>query len=86
MLDIKFIRENKELIQAGAKKKHITFDVDKLITADDERRKILADVEQMRTKQNEVSDIISSAPTAERARLISTMKELKDELQKKEEE
>ena len=85
MLDIKFIRENKELIQAGAKKKHITFDVDKLITADDERRKILADVEQMRTKQNEVSDIISSAPTAERARLISTMKELKDELQKKEE-
>ena len=40
----------------------------------------------MRTKQNEVSDIISSAPTAERARLISTMKELKDELQKKEEE
>ena len=85
MLDIKFIRENKELIQAGAKKKHITFDVDKLITADDERRKILADVEQMRTKQNEVSDIISSAPTEERARLISTMKELKDELQKKEE-
>ena len=86
MLDIKFIRDNKELIQAGAKKKHITFDVDKLITADDERRKILADVEQMRTKQNEVSDIISSAPTEERARLISTMKELKDELQKKEEE
>ncbi len=86
MLDIKFIRENKELIQAGAKKKHISFDVNKLIAIDDERRKILADVEQMRTKQNEVSDIISSAPTEERARLISTMKELKDELQKKEEE
>ncbi|MBI5817287.1 MAG: serine--tRNA ligase [Candidatus Yonathbacteria bacterium] len=86
MLDIKFIRENKELVQEGAKKKHIAFDVNKLIAADDARRKILTDVEQMRTKQNEVSDIISSAPTEERARLISTMKELKDELQKKEEE
>lgn len=86
MLDIKFIRDNKELIQAGAKKKHIAFDVNKLIATDDERRKILTDVEQMRTKQNEVSDIISSASTEERARLISTMKELKDELQTKEEE
>lgn len=86
MLDIKFIRENKELIQQGAKKKHIDFDVEKLIAADDARRKILAEVEQMRTKQNEVSDIISSAPTEERERLISTMKELKGELEKKETE
>lgn len=86
MLDIKFIRENKELVQEGAKKKHIDFDVDKLIAVDDERRKILAEVEYMRTQQNEVSDIISTAPTEERTRLIGTMKELKDKLLKKEEE
>ena len=30
MLDIKFIRENKEIVQAGAKKKRIDVDIDKL--------------------------------------------------------
>ena len=28
MLDIKFIRENKELVTEGARKKHIKFDVE----------------------------------------------------------
>jgi seryl-tRNA synthetase len=86
MLDIKFIRENKDLVQAGAKKKHIPFDVDKLLVIDDVRRNLLAEVEQMRTKQHEVSTVISSAPVEERTRLIGTMKELKEELQKKEDE
>ena len=29
MLDIKFIRENKDIVQAGAKKKHIEIDIEK---------------------------------------------------------
>mgnify|MGYP001602934486 FL=1 len=39
MLDIKFIRENKDIVQAGAKKKHVDIDIEKLITLDDERLK-----------------------------------------------
>mgnify|MGYP003395548634 CR=1 FL=1 len=31
MLDIKFIRENKDLVAAGAQKKHIDFDIKKLL-------------------------------------------------------
>jgi hypothetical protein len=38
MLDIKFIRENAEIIKAGAVKKHITVDIDRLIAVDDERK------------------------------------------------
>ena len=38
MLDIKFIRENAELVQEGAKKKHIDFDVQKLLEVDDKRK------------------------------------------------
>ena len=38
MLDIKFIRENKDIVAEGAKKKHIAFDVSALIAADDKRR------------------------------------------------
>ena len=45
MLDIRFIRDNKELVAEAATKKHIEFDVEKLIALDDERIKLLAEVE-----------------------------------------
>lgn len=87
MLDIKFIRENKELVAAGAQKKHINFNVDELLSADDVRRALLAEVEVMRGKQNETANLVPRASSnEERARLIAESKELKDVLQKKEEE
>lgn len=87
MLDIKFIRENKELVAAGAQKKHINFNVDELLSADDVRRALLAEVEVMRSKQNETANLVPrAASNEERARLIAESKELKDVLQKKEEE
>lgn len=86
MLDIKFIRENKELIAAGAQKKHINFNVDELISADDARRAVLGEVEAMRTKQNEIADAVPRAVSPEeRERLITESKSYKDVLQKKEE-
>ncbi|MFA6338705.1 MAG: serine--tRNA ligase [Candidatus Paceibacterota bacterium] len=86
MLDIKFIREHKDLIQAGAKKKHLEFNVDDLITIDDERKKILAVVEKKRTEQNEVSQkIVQVSDPAERNLIIAKMKMVKDEIQVEEE-
>ena len=52
MLDIKFIRENPELIKEAARKKHIVFDTAKLLEADDLRLNILREVEDMRARQN----------------------------------
>lgn len=87
MLDIKFIRENKDLVALGAKKKHIDFDVEALIAADDKRRELLLSIEKKRSEQNEVSDkIIKVTDDAERSSMIAEMKTLKDELQKEEEE
>ena len=87
MLDIKFIRENKDLIAAGAKKKHIDFDVNKLMVADDKRRALLMEVEEMRTKQNAITEAIKvSIDNVERVHFVNSAKELKDKLQKKEEE
>jgi seryl-tRNA synthetase len=86
MLDIKFIRENKDVIAAGAKKKHIDFDVEKLIKVDDERREILLKVEEKRTTQNEVSQKIPQADEEERQQLLVEMTNLKEDLQKDEEE
>lgn len=81
MLDIKFIRENAELVKEAARKKHIDFDVAKLLEADDLRLKILKEVEEMRAKQNAASDNIAKIQVAEeRQKAIVEMKELKEKL------
>jgi len=83
MLDIKFIRENKEIIAAAAQKKHVTFNVEELITLDDKRRTLLASVEARRAAQNAASDKITKAASPEeRAALIAEMKTVKNELEK----
>jgi seryl-tRNA synthetase len=86
MLDIKFIRENKEVVQAGANKKNIKFNVDDLLATDDKRKEILSRVEELRARQNEVSQKIPSAQEQEKNSLLEEMKNVKTELQKHEEE
>ncbi len=86
MLDIKFIRENKDLVSAGAVKKHIEFDVDKLLTLDDKRRELILSVEKKRAEQNEVSQkIVRVSDKAEKSQMLAEMKMLKEEMQKEEE-
>lgn len=86
MLDIRFIRENKDLIAAAAKKKHINFNVDDLIVLDDKRRVLLANVEKLRAEQNAANDKISKASAEERATFIASMKEVKAAVEKDETE
>lgn len=81
MLDIKFIREHSDLVKEAARKKHIDFDVDKLIKIDDRRLKVLKEVEEMRTKQNTESDKIAKiSDLNERQGAIEEMRKLKEEL------
>lgn len=86
MLDIKFIRENPDLIKEAARKKHIDFNVDELVTADQKRIEKLSVVESLRSEQNTVSDKIPSATPEEKASLIAQMSVLKEDLKKHEEE
>lgn len=85
MLDIKFIRENAEVVQAGAKKKHVSIDISKLIALDDERKELLAQIEKRRAEQNVVSGKIVQASPEEKAAFLESMKILKADLQKDEE-
>jgi len=86
MLDIKFIRENKDLVKAGADKKHVPIDIDALIALDDRRRSLTASVEAKRAEQNAVSLKLPSASASERAVLLDNMKKLKGDLQREEED
>ncbi len=84
MLDIKFIRENSDLIKDAARKKHVDFDVTKLLDVDKERLALMTEIEGMRAKQNHVSQEITKATAEERGKFIESMKVLKEEMQLKE--
>jgi len=87
MLDIKFIRENADLVKLAAKKKKITVDIDRLLSLDDSRRELMTSLESKKASQNKVSGDIAqkgSDPIA-RNQLISDMQALKLEIQKDEE-
>lgn len=85
MLDIKFIRENKDIVQAGAKKKHVDINIDELIAVDDKRRDILTQIEKQRAEQNAISEKIPTATPEDRQKMIDDMKVVKESLQKNEE-
>jgi len=86
MLDIKFIRENLDIVKMAAQKKHITIDLDKLIEIDDRRREVMSAMEVKKAEQNKVSaDIATTQDETIRGQLIKEMQVLKEEIQKDEE-
>jgi len=86
VLDIKFIRENKDAVKDAARKKHIDFDVDKLLEVDDKRKKLLGEVEVKRADQNATNSSIVKATSEERETILERMRSLKVELERGEEE
>ena len=86
MLDIKFIRENKDLVADAARRKRVDFDVEALLAVDDRRKAALGSIEAKRAEQNAASDKISQAAPEARQALIAEMTSLKAALGKEEEE
>jgi seryl-tRNA synthetase len=86
MLDIKFIRDNKDIVQAGAKKKRVDIDIEKLLALDDERLKELKSIEDLRAEVNKVSnDIVRHQDATLKAQLIQEMSGVKEDIKAKEE-
>ena len=86
MLDIKFIRENLDIVKMAAKNKHIDVDLDRLMSVDDLRRELMSAIETKKAEQNKVSDEIASASNdAARQEKIAAMQGLKSEIQAEEE-
>lgn len=76
MLDINFIRENIDKVRESIEARKADMDLDKLISLDDERRKLISQVDELRAKRNEVA----------KAKNIESGKKIKvelDELDKK---
>jgi seryl-tRNA synthetase len=78
MLDIKFIRDNPDLVKDGIRKKYSSVDIDQILDVDHQRREILTELEQLRERRNKVSgDIAVMKKNKEDATVqIAAMKEV----------
>jgi len=86
MLDIKFIRENLDIVKAGAVKKNTVIDLDRLIVLDDQRKLIGQKIDELRTIQNEASKQIAQSESDARQKLIDEVSVVKEQIQTQEEQ
>ncbi len=89
MIDIKILRnEPEKLIESLKRRKEDRIDIDGLLALDKKRREVLFEVEQMKSKQNEVSKKIPALKKEgkDTTEIFAEMKILSDDIKKLDEE
>lgn len=82
MLDIKLIRSDKERVKKALEKRRENIDIDYLLKLDEEKRRLLFEVEQLKNKQNITSKEIpiSKKEGKDVSVLMKEMKKLSEEI------
>ena len=81
MLDIRFIRENAERVQKDALNKgYKNADVQAVISLDDERKALTAQIDELRTRRNKIAASMKNAGGKPSAEQIVEGKKIKEEL------
>ena len=83
MLDIKFIRENPKLVDEKAKQKGYPVDVVKLLKVDQDRRKLIEEVDKLRSERKKAADDRNERKGQQ---LKSDIRKKEDKLEKLQEE
>lgn len=88
MLDVKFVRQNPEIVKDALRKRHVDIKLDKFLSLDESRRQNLAIMEEMKAKSNKVSQEVGRMKKAgkDAAQVMAEMKELKIKIKEAEEE
>ncbi|MCD6550400.1 serine--tRNA ligase [bacterium] len=80
MLDIKFIRENKDLVIEGCRHKNVEINIDYLLELDKKRRKLLTNLEKIRASKNKHSKkIVQAKSQKEKEKIIAEMRKIDTE-------
>jgi seryl-tRNA synthetase len=79
MLDIRFIREHPDLVQAGARKKRIDLDIRQLLELDEQRRSLIGKVESLKALRNKMSKEIPTLQGEARQAAIAQMRQVAEE-------
>ncbi len=86
MLDLKFVRQHPELVRAGAAKKRMACDVDRILLLDAKARELGQEVDALRAEQNASGKRVASADAAQRGTLLASLSELKTALKTREQQ
>ena len=81
MLDIKYIRDNLDVVREASRKKHHPVDLDRLVELDDERKALGQELDALRARQNTKSAEIAKAAAEDRQGMIDGVAELKSTIQ-----
>ncbi len=84
MLDLKFIRENLDLVKKSIKERGLKLELDDLVKLDNSRRKTLIELEALRAQKNKANDEITALLKAKKDAKdkISSMKTIAQEIDK----
>lgn len=66
MLDIRFIRENAQLVEEKAEQKGFKVDIKHLLQLDDDRRKLLTEIETVRAERNKLAEQLRDKKPAQK--------------------
>ncbi len=77
MLDIRTIRENREAVRAGAEKKRIPLDLDRLLALDERRRALSRSAEDGKAEQKRRSKAVGGLAAEARAVELESLSALK---------
>lgn len=88
MLDLKFVRQNKELVEDSMRRRNLNRNLDQFMEIDEKRRIALGKMEEMKAKNNAVSKEVGQRKKAGEATddLMAEMKDLKVSIKEAEEE
>ena len=64
MLDLKFIRENPELVKKGIENKNEKNRVDEILELDEKRRDLILKTDELKAKRNQVSQQVGQIKKA----------------------
>jgi seryl-tRNA synthetase len=78
MLDIRTIRENADALRAGARKKRIDFDLDRLLAVDDRRRALIRQVEDGKAEQKRRGKAVGTLPPDRKQAELAELGQLKE--------
>lgn len=85
MLDIQFIRDNREALTKAIEAKGLALDLEKLLALDEERRTLLQEVEELNSLKNDINVLIQESKSdGERSEVIAKGKEIKLKIEERE--
>jgi seryl-tRNA synthetase len=84
MLDIKFIRENKDLVGKNCENRNVSCDIERLLELDDKRKELITKIDELKAEKNRLSEALKSG--GDKKEIIEKGKTVKNELEKNEPE